>query len=231
MEKVQDVNKKGTAFSSVFDKNLSSVLKLGLLGTGPKGKARGMSGQQTEEERKKTWIENVRKEREGVVFFNIIGPSGNDRGEPSTIKTASFNEGTTIIFDLSKFTPDFPLKTDQYGHGEGGEQKINTYRYGFDSYHHERPDKETARKNYEGDDMAEFNKNWRGYLPVIDKDYGFTLSFRVAPRLFKGLVIEPERKMNDQEIQKKLEEIEESCQKALHLREVNKGYGERHGIE
>ena len=138
-----------------------------------------------------------------------------------------------VIFDLSKFKPDLPLQGPQYG--VGVKQKPDTFRYGYgkedlrdiEDAENNKPDLETARKQYEQQietlkkegliehDYKFQEEDWPMWIPKIETEYGFSLSFRVAPRLFKGLVLRVE-KAKAEEIMKKVDQIVAS------MREIDK---------
>ncbi|MCX6763997.1 MAG: hypothetical protein NTZ97_04720, partial [Candidatus Moranbacteria bacterium] len=89
------------------------------------------------------------------------------------------------------------------------------------------------RKNYPDKrfDVGFNDKNWYLYLPPIVNDYGFSLSFRIAPRLFKGLVVNPERKLNRQEIKDGIEKIEKIYEEYLRRVREDKKFRERTDLE
>lgn len=231
MAKVQDINKIGTPYKGIPEKKLESILKFGLLANPDHHSI------QNPQELIKSWVKNT-KEKKGVSFFNIVGPSTYSNNKVSAIKDNSFNPGQmTIIFDLSKFTAvGNPLEST---YESPYNQKPNTFRYSEKGYL--APNKEIAKKNYEEyrknleldplkrkadfRDNLEFNdETWYLFLPPVIYDYGFTLSYRVAPRFFKGIILKPEREMTKEEKKKETEknkaETEQRIKRLTHERNI-----------
>ncbi|MFA6973134.1 MAG: hypothetical protein WC238_00145 [Parcubacteria group bacterium] len=214
MGKVQDINEIGTAYSVVTSgrDTTKNILKDGFLGNNWTSN-------------KESWAKKIRKEKKGVVFFNIVGTE-RDRTD---FKKNSLNEYNAIaksyyfkqkgreiaiIFDLKPFRPASPHK---YKYADREKQEGRTFRYARDydmNYEiedHITPSRETAKQFYEGELYDEYGgvdnmkhngllekehkfseDEWALWIPKVDTERGFTLSYRIPPRLFKGIVFQPD---------------------------------------
>lgn len=182
MDKVQDINRPETGlhvFSKAFDNTtaeeilrvLSSILKKGLL---------GKLNSSLEDI---GWADAVRKRQGAVVFFNIVGRDlkriedshwfGSSGADPLPMgiifETSDFSEET----EHRNYAIDYNL-----GQRESLQYKPNTFGTNF-------PDK---FETYHGNSSR-----------VPPDDQGYALTFRVAPRYFRGLVIRPMTEMTEEE--------------------------------
>lgn len=229
MEKAQDINAYGTAFTFIgrgmrsiheepevsFKQNiLKTILNKGLLGTSYdfRHEYKDISSFSKEIGDKgdifaKKWVENVRKSKESEVHFNIIGKStavfhkyikeeGHSLSEKRTIESIeeideyAIEDGNNIvlIFDLSKFKEE-EVEISKVWTGEKTSfvQKAHTFR----------PKSSPSKIEF---DLRDKNNK---LLP--SNEYGYTLSHRIAPRLFKGLVFRLDRwEKDDTEKKEKL---------------------------
>ena len=190
MNKVQDIDKDGVAFSSISGQEgdllakFSSILRNGLLGS--------MSGDGRKNS-KEEWERHFKKHKRGMtkwltVHFNIVGRSlfGNIHNSLSKNKTEpeeteignSFWSGRnslSLIFDISKFTEDMPAFTSR---SDFYPEKKHAYRPVINSPVQEIP--------------IEKRRTVSGEL-MVDTMYGFVISPRISPRLFQGIVYKLEK--------------------------------------
>lgn len=172
MDKVQDIDARGTAHTSLSrlkerdpldnQENLKRFFEQGLLGS-------KSSDNETTKER---WYSEIRKEKLLTkVYFNIVGRSYTLR---SGMKNEYFLEkqrkemgksywahdgGVYLIIDLASFMEDIPGIMDQ--------QRSKHF-------------KAVQRE-------VDFGKDG---LPLVDSEYGFSLPYRVAPKSFRGVVLD-----------------------------------------
>lgn len=188
MEKIQDIDAKGTAYTSIalgFDlggkdwkikiKDFEKILQEGLLGSPYSSLNEDFGFPVT----KKSWKKNVKNrkfpnpEHDAVVYFNIVGrslpdidiPRRNDKTLISQTEYTRYPDAISIIFDTSSFKEEEVIRA----HGAIGSKKF--YATG-------------GRRNEEGKRM-----------PTLE--YGFVLSYRVAPRFFQGIVVGFSDKVED----------------------------------
>ena len=119
MEKVQDINKKGTAWTLVSDTfplpqlktreaKLESILQNGIIGTSTKQEGLERSAF-FNETGKSEYLDALKSRQETEVFFNIIGRSSNDRpGHYRRLDQYGYyfnkpSDSVGILFDLSRF--------------------------------------------------------------------------------------------------------------------------------
>lgn len=175
MNKVQDINKPGTgfhAFSKAFDNTsteeilrvLGSVLKKGLLGRLNPSLEDG------------DWASAARKRRGAVVFFNIVGRDLKKIDASHWFRSSSSDPlPMGIIFDTSDFNEE--TEHSNYaidynlGQRENLEYRANTFGTNFPG----------ETETYHGKDTSK----------IPPDDQGYALTFRVAPRHFRGFVIRP----------------------------------------
>jgi hypothetical protein len=212
MGKVQNINKIGTAYSVVAcdrtRQKTKAILKNGFLGNNWTFD-------------KESWAKKIRRDKKGVVFFNIVGTE-RDRANFTKDSLDNYNaiaesyyfvpkmqNEVAIIFDLEPFRPAKPHK---YKYAKDEKHESRTFRYARDySMHYEIaddiiPSRETARRFYEEELWVdnikrdcllekdhEFSEDeWALWIPKTDTERGFTLSYRIPPRLFKGIVFQPD---------------------------------------
>ena len=239
MEKVQDIDQDGIAYSSVYrqvfpeygPKNLENIvgtlphtLQDGLLGTeeamAPEGKEKG-------EGRKQKWAENVRKKRNALVYFNILGRSSDDarhvlfpeEKRPSLrLNESMYMNGPTsltFLFDSQRFQeviPPHPSYDDgrEWKNLKKTELRLNEFRH----------DHDMARLNDKGQ-------------PMPSAEFGFVLQGRVRPSDFKGIVFAIPRKFQPEDYLHLVKAIKqatdyserERLEAELSLR--NMGHGEK----
>lgn len=182
MEKVQDINQEGTAYSVVINSDpnrLENIFKNGLLGTNHTDVS-GVGNKVSVQD----WVENMRDERKGTVYFNIVGKSeltteDNNKYNLEIAKSYYIKSGDdriAILFDLSKFKQEAPINLDD--------------RYSF----------------------KQKTRTYRADKPLLDEEsnvidqFGYLLSFRVAPRNFTGIVFRLTRELTEKEFQQELKE-------------------------
>jgi len=186
MEKVQDIDKKGLAYSQSDYDNLPGILKDGLLGqesyNRPGGKKEGYKKRFGKE-----WAENTHKTKDAFVHFNIIGRGRDLLGEKGLEIGRSYlgmpPNTIAIVFDIKNYEE----VQQNYGAQEG---KSHTF------LNHD--------PNKRGEKLG---------VSIPDTEFGFVLSFRVAPRLFQGIVLSPGRNMTNTEIEMKIRGDEREKQK------------------
>ncbi len=207
MEKVKNVNEKGTAFTvfSPFDEErekepttaalkdlskLKAVLENGLLGRDQSRK--GDVGQIVTKE---TWKEDA-KRRRAIVYFNIVGReiADHDTERPDRVKKIEeyrffswLNSSLAITFDLSSFKEELL-----------GEKLPNSYSQVGGEV------KERFKKFRVTEDERGVPGVVDSGMPVSDEDYGFNLSFRVPPRFFTGILFRMYRRLSKEEIEEKI---------------------------
>lgn len=205
MEKVQDINSKDIAYTSIRRTDrIAEILEQGLLGTVTQ---QGFGAESEERNRKEEWAQASHGERNTTVHFNITGRSINTTPKNSYEglelvgeigKSEHMNKGgIAIIFDLTTFKEQEP---SQWRH-QGTSQKTKTFRVaGQDVLRN-------IRSRFDLND-PETGK------PLSDQEHGFTLNHRVAPRFFKGLVVfvSISRKPTEKEIQRWLARDEAKTQ-------------------
>lgn len=194
MDKVQDIDKRGVAFTSLYffrkygDKEykerFASLLRDGLLGSGD---FRGEKPYLIEDsvERRNLWHSQVKKVREtgnlllSQVWFNIVGRMADVRDEKQIdssrpISTSYDKECVVLTFDISnlKELPSGTLHTPESFNLYLDELGIKT-KVGGKTF--------AGNGGFEGYDY---------YAPYgVDSSFGFETNFRVAPRRFNGLVV------------------------------------------
>ncbi|MFH0852687.1 MAG: hypothetical protein V1845_03750 [bacterium] len=215
MDKVQDIDKEGTAYSTLLFFNdaamknkLESVLKFGLLGTSGLDDSKNRVGEPFIEAAK--WIENVRKKKESAFFFNIVGrthfsgPAFEYREKfgknlPEISNSYWFSrEGTKIalLFDDSRFTEKEPIDSPT--------KKISNRSRVF------RANQDYGYRDEKGRIFYTSENLFKPGLPIADSEFGFVGAFRVPPKSFRGLVLRVNKKQFEQETEddpKKWEEI------------------------
>lgn len=195
MDKMQDINKIGTAYTSItygahkespnnytepkynYEKILTPILKDGLLGT-----SFGINPH------RENWVKTIKNKRRGEVFFNIVGvPEGNE-AELKKIKDSWYGFGCTgdgndliLIFDLSFYEPDIPLIDRDMSerkfyekHYKASKYKNRNFFYAYNYRVKEEhqvtspPSKETARDFYERNKKS---FHLKGYKQFDEKNY------------------------------------------------------------
>lgn len=191
MEKVQDIDKYGTAFSSLSFQSskderetagrLKDTLKTGLLGTSGNGGEEKNLDQRVQE-----WKQNARSWNIPVsqVWFNIVGRMSGISGEHQIKKSYMISiNGAAIIFDLSDFQ-ELPVATIRniYQSGKPKEHIVGTFSADTD--------RNIGYRMNEFKDRIVIGKNKHKSHKVIDS-MGFHTPFRISPKLFQGIVLAP----------------------------------------
>lgn len=205
MDKVQDIDGDGTAFSVVHRD--SDIFNDGILGTAVIEDDRPWDHIPTSREE---WAAQ-RKKGDAAVHFNIVGrrttlPRGRDRfknGGKGDINCSEFMErgGLSVIFDTSTMDELLPVRE------KDGEQKSGTFQggFGFDCPYpthltdelESLPD-DTRVKDPRVQEVLE-DISERTDIPVdcvITQpcDFGFLAYHRIHPNKLRGLVMCPRRK-------------------------------------
>lgn len=199
MEKVQDIDEKETGYVCINidshefpdSKKIEDILKNGLLGTNRK--RRGDDGSYFPIN-KENWAEGVRKDKSALVQFNIVGRT-NDIKEMK--KRAMENQGkeewrlTGIVWGRS-----FNIKDSAVAEKIIKSPEINICYY---SLHYKVGNKifiifDTSNfkdgKSSEDISFSDIEEKSKIYTKFGDTtEMGYGLSFRVAPRFFKGIVL------------------------------------------
>ncbi|MFC1618182.1 hypothetical protein ACFL2B_02785 [Patescibacteria group bacterium] len=194
MNKVQDIDTPGTAYTmldksvdypdnTLLKDNFESLLQNGLLGT-----VTGAEGFATDRDiTPEKWAKNVREKDQGVVFFNIVGRGRDFPGYENTeidqaIGDVLDKDTVVLLFDTTNFKEEEPARRH-----DTFEQKTKTYRLDdpniipwYEEWKKGNISKEELQRQELMNENGEF---------LSDVQYGFVLSFRVAPRLFKGIVL------------------------------------------
>jgi hypothetical protein len=185
MEKVQDIDKGGTAFTSIrngVDKTkIIDILRSGLLGNDgftSRGKETNFS------DRVENWKKGTREWNlpSNRIWFNIVGRIANISGSQQIKQTHMANFTATILFDLSDYKelppgslsaiqdkgrPDFKVLGRFSSESTTGKMK-----YYF----------EKAKNNFSNNPMHSSHKT--------DQGTGFSTAFRISPHMFTGIVID-----------------------------------------
>jgi len=192
MEKVRDIDTKGLAYHVLFqrEKHLKSVLSSGILG-------QELGGNERKDVTKEWWVKSIR-ERKKFVHFNIIGRARKDLDDPDIddYRRQKYSEKTEIgksyhlkyggiafIFDIS----DYQELSPEFRPGKGVSRTFRSQDPYFYSHRGEE-----GRTTQEG-------------LSIPQSEYGFVLSYRVPPRLFKGIVLNAERYLTEDEVKNEVE--------------------------
>jgi hypothetical protein len=195
MEKVQDINQEGTAYSvigatrgpghadalneSVLKYDLPNVLKSGLLGQ-PIPYEEGFSFEEW-------WKHGTRERDNQVLHFNIVGRSY----ERVRMRGSYFwnPDSTGIIFDISQFqeqTPGWKRGRKIKNFCTGGPDMWRDWQKYFGDLELGDEHIKAHPKFLEALKSGVIDKEGR---PLPHTEYGFTLFSRVAPRYFRGLVL------------------------------------------
>jgi len=184
MEKVQDINATGIAFSGLGEldsNNLGSLFKNGLLGDNWKSHdvphEKYLKNLPTEEKVKK-WTERTKESKDTIVHFNITGRMEESRiweenkgkvpfvyrgrkikSQIDLSQWSASENGVTILFDVSSFKEQPNTRGHDGQHGSVG-----------------------RAKTYRADDPT-------GEINMPESEYGFIASSRVAPRYFRGIMM------------------------------------------
>jgi hypothetical protein len=183
MAKVVNIDMPEIGYHVSFRGEIETIFQNGLLGQNRENRDRCQIAD------RKSWANEIRKNKKGVVFFNITGRSDKEldrlnsgKSEEDTEISYSYfvrpqRKGTcyVILFDISNFK----------------EEGLDAKKLGSKKY---KPD------NVSGRDVEMGYEDWKDtgfdpekYFPYsrINTEYGYVLSFRVAPKFFEGIVIKP----------------------------------------
>ena len=192
MEKVQDIDTEGTAYHALFqkEKQLKFILSSGILG-------QELGGNERKGVTKEWWAKSVH-ERKKFVHFNIVGRARRDLDDPDIddYRRQKYSEkteigrsyylkrgGMALIFDIGNYqelSPEFRPK-------KGMSRTFRSHDPYF--YSHRNEEGRTTQKG----------------LSIPESEYGFVLSHRVSPRFFKGIVLDAERYITEDEVKNEVE--------------------------
>ena len=195
MEKVQDLQMQGIAFSALipdinvpdspyreavvrrkYIDNLKTVLQSGLI---QRGSTVGANSEEIHEQRKKRYVFSLRKKRQApFVYFNITGRMHDSRVGIYTQKMIEENDFQTakpVEISASEYG-SYPIIMlfDLQGFQESIDQRhgealpLGTYQ----------PNHPDIRDSKDG-------------KTTVDSEFGFVLGGRVAPRKFTGILLHP----------------------------------------
>lgn len=196
MEKVQDINKAETGLHVVSEKLpggkldeqlpvLQKILEQGILGA-PYNQREGDNFSS------ELWAKQVRQRNRNFVFFNIVGRDIDNVA--SSYYFSGKKDKIGLIFDISKFKED--LSYENYVSGKPDNYQYQTRTFGTNS-------ESFAKKREVPYGSGKFKTTKLTPYPE-----GHALSFRVAPRFLKGLILKISRKENaSQEIIDKLARV------------------------
>ncbi len=187
MEKVQDIDTEGIAYSVIDDGKLPDILKYGLLGQSWEKEDKKPGQSNTSE----IWKNDIRKKKAMHVFANIVkrnaesvkGKDLNGNNLPEPELQASYHVRSLTNKIIVLFDPENYLLTEPGGRSE--KQKAGTYKA----------------------DAAELSQ-FRSVYPWTE--WGYLFAYRVPPRFFEGLVF---RKVREQTDEEKYSLVEEAQQK------------------
>ena len=202
MAKVQDINREGTSFSALglptSEKVLTEVLSQGLLGT------KNFPG----EADKETWAQIVRQFRSATVWFNIVGKmkdsntiTGSMYLNGHTMSTSDYSHGKmAIIFDLGSRKIAPPVRDTNVIREVMGSSR--TYSPSLS--------KKALEERVQNEELGSLS---------MDSSYGFALSYRVAPRLFRGIVVRSPIRLNSEEVDAVYKNRDRYVELPEHLKE------------
>ncbi len=220
MDKVQDIDEKGTAYSNIIalggpyknevfikKRKLDIIFRDGLLGTGE----RSVEVDDIVEEiknKKEKWLEEIKTKKIGpYVYFNIVGRAlekfKNDKPEIAQSEYIHHGSSDAIIFlfDLRSFKEIIPT----IGQRDKKPGKAHTFAIDDPTVNQSFAFiREELLRNAEYVKLSETERFEKACKILADKEpkvvnnegkpksyteYGFILSPRVAPRLFRGVVL------------------------------------------
>lgn len=195
MEKVKDIDAYGTAFSSLsfmgslepseIISRLKDTLQYGFLGSSGRGNETAM----TERERLLKWHHDARSWNipESKVWFNIVGRMSGILGKNQIDKShmVSIN-GVAIVFDISNFK-EMPVETIRNIHQMGRPEQHVVGTFSADT---DRKVMHSIKEVINQVASKTTNKEYRHFSHKVDEYKGFHTPFRIAPRLFQGLVVD-----------------------------------------
>lgn len=171
MDKMCDIASPGIAYTgirnhSTVDDIVTRIFKNGLLGSVNKGEGDVLGGINSEARpaSAEKWAKDLRTNKNSLVFFNISGRT-------SFVQELGVDDSEIIDPEMKHMRMEivilFDLKKFKERHGE------------------------STVKNTHNQRINTFMSTWGQVSPggKVDARFGFTLSYRVAPRFFKGVVI------------------------------------------
>jgi hypothetical protein len=198
MTKPMDINQKGIAYTLISwdyptprlsdgTSRLESILRHGLLGTADKQRNGGFGAETSKENYEKFLAEGNKMS----VFFNILGRTSDERHEkcPRIDQRNMFrfdSDSVGVLFDLSEFEEGYSHHSGRPLDGglpeiEDGENGVyRAYDYGYEAV----PPGE-AKPNV---------------------NYGFTISPKIEPRYFHGIIFSKRRELTSEEHEKRIAE-------------------------
>lgn len=206
MEKVQDIDTEGIAYSTLSKTNLSSsedvekfyrnefveILHQGILGRPQNIGRKSITPSE--------WVKYVRKQKKGEVFFNIVGRTtdthdhyGKSKIDQSFwmrwINEDKYNEFVTLLFNVERLRERNPMEWSEM-YDNPSEKRARSFR---------------VHKSGLSQSRTQPLKT--------DSGYGFFASYRIPPRDFEGLMIKIARPMLDEEIMVKLRDYHKALPK------------------
>lgn len=216
MNKVQDIERPGIAFSVIKNIKFEDVIKEGLLGS-YEMPTKGMSTDINKED----WAKRARKDRNSNVYFNITGRMAGKKSQ--SIRSSYWvshsklqQNNIIILFNISKFKEEFPIfdRRDEtkksnnhtyrpiltytghqieiieklFGQNKGLEKSREGYDNNFDEGWYTRRSEWEKRIRAFVENISEEDKAKVIGQMDPDDENGFALSHRVSPRYFQGIV-------------------------------------------
>src|SRR3989344_3142581 len=215
MAKVQDVNEKNTAVHSIRQHKVANKKEFtARLDDLKKILQEGLLGQPYREKdtiTKKEWAEYARKRGDAFVFFNKVGYD-IDKLEDSDWIAGQHENPLAIIFNVEQFKSNEESEADYTRNTE----PFKTKTYGINS---------EGRIIYKADPEPSDRK--RTVVPF--PEMGYALTFRVAPRFFKGIVLRADRERTDEELAKiksknREKRLHENIERGLSADEASRYY-------
>lgn len=187
MEKVQDVNRYGTAWSIVPEGRLKNIFTDGLLGVSEDREGINRCNFYNENS-KELFISDVRKRHESNfspdVYFNVVGRQEH-YGDQLISKNQRISDVSYYFIDEDALAILFDLSSFQEVSVENN-RRLGYKKFGLHE-HFSNPEIYSVTKNDKGESMS----------PI---EYGFRLSPRMSPRLIQGLLFYKAKKLTSEEI-------------------------------
>lgn len=189
MDKVIDIDEYGTAFSSLsfqsspelseITTRLQDTLRYGFLGTSGEGNETTLSN----EARLTKWQQDMRTWNipESQVWFNIVGRMSGIKGQNQIDKSGMISiNGIAMVFDISSFKelPAGKIR-DIHQPGRPKEHIVGTFS----------ADTDRTVMHAISEAISRGGK-YRKFSHQVPEYKGFHTPFRIAPRLFQGLVLD-----------------------------------------
>jgi len=209
MEKVQDINREGTAFHAApysrgdsgekKERLLRSIFSAGLLGFcfSYDGAVRPYEEFRREDNKAKIWIGTARMTKRNILNFNIVGRSIRSISEIEGTGWFGSIRSVGFIFDLSEFSEDSPVLASEIDSPKSKFKfKFRTFRavwrgYMVGEWRRRFGDKKPGHPDIKKYLQKHKAQSWitdEGF-PIPHPDDGFALTPRVKPRMLRGIVI------------------------------------------